>query len=133
MLALISCGEGDKNNVTDEGSSVSSSSPSGIITKVINNVSDGDYEAAIEYYVRKNGSELTKEDKAKLTAFLPSAKDNFEKKGGVKEVKIVDEKIADDGNSAEVKYQIIFGNDKEGKTERVKFIKVDGDWKVRVN
>jgi Domain of unknown function (DUF4878) len=134
MIFLISCGDnGGEGNLSGESSSVSSSSPSGVITKVVKNVADGDYESAIDLYAKKNGESLTKEDKAKMMALLPSAKDNFEKKGGLKEVKIIEENIAEDGNSAIVKYKMIYADGKQGKTEKVKFIKVNSDWKVRIN
>ncbi len=134
MFALLSCGDsGNKGNAGEEGSSVSSSSPSGVITTVINNVADEDYESVVALYVKKGGEELTKEDKAKLMAFLPAAKQQFDKKGGLKDVKIVDEKISDDGNTATVKYKIIFTNGKEGGTEKVKFLKVNGNWKIRIS
>ena len=136
VFALISCGDsGNKPGADTETGSISSSSssPSGLITTAIKDVADGDYETVVDLYVKKGGEALNKDDRAKLMALLPNAKAQFDKKGGIKDINVIEEKIADDGNSATVKYKIIFANGKNGGSEKVHFVKVDGDWKVRIN
>ena len=51
----------------------------------------------------------------------------IEKKGGLKEVEIVSEEMAEDGNSAIVTYKQHYG-DGSVKEDTQKMIKVDGKW-----
>jgi hypothetical protein len=73
---------------------------------------------------------MTAEDKEKLTALVGSAKDEIEKKGGIKSIDIIEEIIDEDGINASVKSKTTFGNDKveEGSS---KFLLMDGEWRVK--
>jgi len=77
-----------------------------------------------------DSKEMTAEDKEKLTALVGSAKDEIEKKGGIKSIDIIEEIIDEDGINASVKSKTTFGNDKveEGSS---KFLLMDGEWRVK--
>jgi len=51
----------------------------------------------------------------------------LEKKGGLKSFEVLSEEIAEDGNSAVVKFKQVFGNGEESEDEQ-KMVKVDGKW-----
>lgn len=124
LFALMSCGGGGKGDV---------SSPGGVTKTAMMNLADGNYDDVVKVYVTKKGEDLTDEEKAKLMAFMPTAKGEIDKNGGLKDVKILEEKVSEDGNSATVKAQMVYNNGKEGKSDRTKLIKVNGDWRIRIN
>jgi hypothetical protein len=86
----------------------------------------GDIEEVLEAYV--NPPEGEKKDQ--LVALVKGKLEKtLEKKEGLSEVKIMEEKIAEDGETARVKLEVIFGDgSKDHDTMRLK--KVDGDWKI---
>lgn len=51
----------------------------------------------------------------------------LEKKGGLKSFEVLSEEIAEDGNSAVVKFKQVYGNGEESEDEQ-KMVKVDGKW-----
>lgn len=122
IFTLISCGGG-----------ASSNSPADVTKAAITNLADENYSDVVKVYATKDGKDLTEEEQAKLMAFMPTAKAELDKNGGLKEVKIVEETIAEDGNNAVVKTQLVYGNGKEGKTDSTKLIKVNGNWRIRIN
>ena len=123
LLALMSCGGGGSG----------SSSPGDVTKTAITNLADENYSDVVKVYVTKKGEDLTEEEQAKLMAFMPTAKAEIDKNGGLKEVQIIEETIAEDGNSATVKSKMIYSNGKEGKSDKTKLIKVNGSWRIRIN
>ncbi|GBD87394.1 lumazine-binding domain protein [bacterium BMS3Abin03] len=124
IFALVSCGEGGV---------AGSSTPGDVVKTAIENIANENYDAVLTVYVTKKGKELSKEEKNKVKAFLPSAKEDLDKNDGLKEVKIINETISEDGTTAVVKAQVIYGNGKKGRESSTKLINVDGKWRIRVN
>jgi hypothetical protein len=138
FIVIASCGDsGSDGSKTDENVAEVKlpvkSSPSDVLIDAIENMADGDYEDVVEAYVRKNGEELTKEEKAKMLALLPSGKQDLEKKGGLKEVTIVEDTISQDGTTATVKFKKVYKDGKEGRAEKANLLLVDGKWKLKFN
>jgi len=106
MFAVLSCGGGGGGG---------SSTPGDVVKTAMENLADANYDAAIAVYVTKNGEELSEKEKNKMKAFLPSAKEDLDKNGGIKEIQIIKEIISEDGNTATVKTQMIYGNGKKGQ------------------
>lgn len=122
LMGLMSCGGGS-----------GSSSPGDVTKTAIENLANENYDDVIKVYVTKKGEDLSDEEQTKIMAFMPTAKAEIDKNGGLKEVQIIEETIAEDGNTASVKSKMIYGNGKEGKTDTTKLIKVNGSWRIRIN
>lgn len=120
-FVLSSCG----------GSTGSSNSPSKAVEKAFGYYLKKDYDRMAAMYANGEGKKLTKEELDKVKAMMPYATQQDEKKGGLKDFEIVEETIADDGNSAKVKVVKKYGNGKED-TDRLTLVKVDGDWLINV-
>ena len=123
IFALISCGEGG----------LGSSSPGDVVKTATWNMADENYDAAVAVYVNKNGEELSKEEQEKIKALLPQVKEEIDKKGGLKEVVILEETISEDGTTATVKGQTIYGNGEKEEGSDSKLINVNGEWRIIID
>lgn len=73
-------------------------------------------------------SEAIKQQKEGLTAlFKEKGSKQLEKKQGIKNIEIISEEIAEDGNTATVKLKFTYGNE-EVNEEKMDMIKRDGKW-----
>ena len=112
-LAFVSCNQ---------------NTPEGVVEKYVACIQAGQYEEAIDlFYFKKN---LTDADKQQYVSMM---KDKWgkemEKKGGITGVEITDVSVAEDGNSANVKYILKYG-DGTSKDQDSKLLKVDDKWKM---
>ena len=123
IFALISCGEGG----------LGSNSPGDVVKTAMWNMADENYDAMFAVYVNKNGEELSKEEQDKIKAFLPKAKEEIDKKGGLKEVIITEETISEDGTTAQVNSQVVFGDGEKSDGDLTELMMVDGEWKIIVD
>ena len=123
IFALISCGEGG----------LGSNSPGDVVKTAMWNMADENYDAAVAVYVNKNGEELSKEEQEKIKALLPQVKEEIDKKGGLKEVVILEETISEDGTTATVKGQTIYGNGEKEEGSDSKLINVNGEWRIIID
>ncbi len=57
------------------------------------------------------------------------ANKEYAKKQGLKEIQIVEEKVAEDGMTARVRYKLIF-NDGSDSNDKANLKKVDGSWLI---
>ena len=108
--------------------SCSKNSPEGVIEQYVADIQAGQYEDAIDlFYFKKN---LTDADKQQYVSMM---KDKWgkeiEKKGGITGVEITNVSVAEDGNSANVKYILKYG-DGTSKDQDSKLLKVDDKWKM---
>ena len=120
VLALVSCGEGG----------LGSSSPGDVVKISAVNIADEDYDALVTLYVNKNGEPLSKEEQDKIKAIMPQVKEEIDKKGGLKEVIISGETISEDGTTASVKSQIVFGDGEKSDEDTSELLNVNGQWKI---
>jgi len=109
------------------GPGILSKTPSDVLKSTINAVKDKDYQGAIKHYVRKDGVAFTKEDVQKFNGLCDWAAKEYEKKQGLKDIQIVEEKISDDGLTATVKYKLQFNNGTDSD-DKVNLKKINGDW-----
>ena len=114
---LTSCGGGG-----DTGQS-----PSDIVKAGINAVKDKNMDGVMKYYKKKDGTDFTKEESQKMSMLITMAASKLESKKGLKELVIDEEKIAPDGNSATVKYTMMF-NDGTSEKSDVELKKLNGGW-----
>jgi hypothetical protein len=120
-LLLTSCGGG--------GTGILSKTPSDVIKSSINDLKNKNYKGIIKYYIRKDGVAFTKEDTLKMTGLCTMAGNELEKKQGLKDVQILEEKISTDGKTATVKYKMQYNNGKEDNQEAT-LNKVNGNWLI---
>lgn len=108
--------------------SCNSNSPEAVVQEYVADLQTGKYEEAIDlFYFKKN---LTDADKQQYVSMM---KDKWgkeiEKKGGITGVEITNVSVAEDGNSANVKYILKYG-DGTSKDQDSKLVKVDDKWKI---
>ena len=108
--------------------SCNSNSPEAVVQEYVADLQAGKYEEAIAlFYFKKN---LTDADKQQYVSMM---KDKWgkeiEKKGGITGVEITNVSVAEDGNSANVKYILKYG-DGTSKDQDSKLLKVDDKWKM---
>lgn len=112
VLAFAACG--------------SNNSPEGTVEKMLKSYQKGDYAAVIDQM--HFSKEMSKEDKDQLVQLF-AAKDRpeVEKKGGIASFELGEVEVAEDGQSARVKYVINYGDGSQ-KEDDQKVILVDGKW-----
>ena len=108
--------------------SCNSNSPEAVVQEYVADLQTGKYEEAIDlFYFKRN---LTDADKQQYVSMM---KDKWgkeiEKKGGITGVEITNVSVAEDGNSANVKYILKYG-DGTSKDQDSKLVKVDDKWKI---
>ena len=103
-----------------------SNTPEGAVEKMLKSYQKGDYAAVIDQL--HFSKELSKEDKAQLVQlFQEKDAPEVEKKGGIASFDIAEAEVAEDGQSARVKYTLHYGNGTQ-KDDKHKVILVDGKW-----
>jgi len=111
--------------------SSSSSSPGETIKKSYDLIKSNQAEKAAAMYVSSKGEMLSKDDIKKMAELAGMATDQWNKKGGLKNVEITEETIAEDGKSAKV---TIIENYNNGDTEEEtgELLKIDGKWYIKL-
>ncbi len=120
LFTLVSCGEGG----------LGSNSPGDVVKISAGNIADENYDVLVTHYVNKNGEPLSKEEQDKIKSIMPEVKKEMDKKGGLKEIIIIEEAISEDGSTASVKSQLIFGNGEKSDEDTSKLLNVNGQWKI---
>ncbi|MCF8298376.1 MAG: DUF4878 domain-containing protein [Saprospiraceae bacterium] len=105
----------------------SSSSPGDIVKKSFKYLESKDYAKVAGMYATKKGEVLSDEEQKKVEGMLGMAAQENEKKGGIKEIIIVEENISEDGETAKVEFTIAYKDESES-TENADLIKIDGKW-----
>lgn len=108
--------------------SCNSNSPEAVVQEYVADLQTGKYEEAIDlFYFKKN---LTDADKQQYVSMMKEKwGKEIEKKGGITGVEITNVSVAEDGNSANVKYILKYG-DGTSKDQDSKLLKVDDKWKM---
>jgi hypothetical protein len=118
-LVAASCGGGD--------------TPSAITESIYSQLQKGNYEKAFAIWADNLDEEelpAAEEKAAFVSALSEKAKQSAEVNGGAISFKIENEEIAEDGNSATVKLTIVYGERGGIGTERNRYVKKDGKWKL---
>ncbi|MFI3292848.1 MAG: hypothetical protein SNG27_04820 [Rikenellaceae bacterium] len=107
----------------------SSSTPSAVVEKYAKCMMNEDYETAVDlFYFSVDDAEKLKTNKEKMVKMFDRyVKPEFDKNGGVKGYEIGEEVISEDGLSATVSFDYIYGNDKVD-SQRSKLKNIDGKW-----
>ena len=107
-----------------------SNTPAKVAEKSIEYIQDKNYEAYVDLiYIEEKEGEETKYQKEELVVLLRGKMDMaLEKKQGLASYKIVSEEISEDGKSAVVEAEIVYGDGSTDK-EKVNLVKNDaGEW-----
>ncbi len=110
----------------------SGKSPADIEMSMWKQVQKGNYEDAMEILVKnsmRSEDDTPEKQREVVTMFAEKVKASCEEKGGIKDIKLLEESISEDGNTALVTLEITYKNGST-KEERSKYKKVDGDWKI---
>lgn len=117
LLATTACGGG-------------ASTPADAAAECIELIKDKDYEGFVET-IKMNEGVTPEEAKQAKEMYISMLKEKgaaqFEQKKGIASYTLVSEEIAEDGQTAKVKYEITYG---DGSTDSQTFnmAKVDGKW-----
>lgn len=111
-----------------------SATPAGAAADCIELIKAKDYEGFVETINMSENATPEEIEQAKqmyVSLFRDKGEKQIEKKGGIESYTLVSEEIAEDGQTAKVKYDITYGN---GSVETQKFdmVLVDGVWKQEV-
>ncbi|MEE4260128.1 MAG: DUF4878 domain-containing protein [Bacteroidales bacterium] len=118
---LISCNGKDTSK---------NKSPGPVVKEFYKLIQDNAYEKAAAMYAHK-GQRLTHEAAIKMENIIRRAADDYEKKGGIKEIIIIDETIFGDYKTAKVRYVIVFNNgDEDDKKQALK--KINNHWYLSI-
>lgn len=112
-------------------SGVSSNSPSKAVISLYEKMKNKDFEKVAKMYVTKEGKQLSEDEAKKIEGLLGMGSKEYEKKGGLDNITIDEEKINDDGTSAKVDFTVHYKNGDTDK-EHVSLIKVNGDWLFQI-
>lgn len=110
--------------------SSSSNTPGGALKKYSEYLKNGEYEKFVEGMAFKDSQDAAKvkEQKETLVSMLKEKlSKEYDKKGGIKDIEILSEQIAEDGNTAVVKTKYTYGNGETQEGEQ-KMVKQDGKW-----
>lgn len=114
MMILASCGSKTASDKAEE---------------MFGYLQDGDYASYVDCIAGKDGAKMSAEEKSQMTAM-------FEEKGeamlketqGIKSYEVVSEELSEDGNSATVVVNVVYGNG-DSKEQPTKFSKDEnGEW-----
>lgn len=114
--------------------SCSSKSPGAVAKKYMEYVKTGDYEKFADGIVYKEGAttEQKEQGKTMIVALLKEkAAKEIEKKGGIKEIEMVSETIAEDGKTADVILKTTYG-DGESQESDCRMVLQDNVWKMDI-
>lgn len=115
-------------SITTSCGSKATNSPGASAKKFTELFADGKTDKALEMV--QGYKEASEEEKNKLKMFLSETKNELEEKGGIKSVEILEERINEAGNEADVTLKTIYGDGEEEETEQ-KLVKTeDGEWLI---
>lgn len=118
---MVSCGG---------GGGAAGDSPSKAVEKLFDNLKSKNYDKAVNAFYLEEDTKLSDPEIQKIKALLMAANEEYEKKGGIKNIEIVEENVSEDGTSGKVKFKVIYGNgDDDSESYNVK--KIDGNWKLQ--
>jgi len=104
-----------------------SSSPGTVVVESFELLPKKEYAKIAKLYAKDNGEMLTDEELKKMEGMMAMAASEYDKNEGIKEISVTEENIAEDGNSAIVKYEVVY-NDGSKDSDKANLIKIDGKW-----
>lgn len=114
--------------------SSSPSTPGDALKKYSEYLQKGDYEKFVDglaFDESQDAAKIKEQKEALISMLKEKISKEYEKKGGIKDIEIISEQIAEDGNTAVVKTKYTYGN---GETEEgdQQMVKKDGKWLMSI-
>lgn len=111
--------------------------PSAAAEKVAKAMQKGDYKTVVNQmnFEEEEGSSSKDVDAQKemfASLLEEKASESIAENGGIKSYEIIEESIAEDGQTAKVKVKYTYNNDSV-ETETMSFVNKDGDWLLEVD
>lgn len=119
-MSFYSCGGGKAANT-----------PGATLKKSMSLLADKKYDDVVAMYAKKDGTALTDEEKKKMSGLMSLATGELDQKQGIKSIDILEEKVADDGKTATVKFKTTYGNG-ETNEETNDMVNIDGKWYITI-
>lgn len=113
----------------------SPATPGDVAVNVYKLIADGKYEAVAEefHYDSEDPNEVAEAKALIVSLCKEKAGPQIEAKGGLATAELVEEVVAEDGNTAKATVKFVYGNGEED-TQKVDLVKnSEGDWKVAFN
>lgn len=113
----------------------STSTPGKALEQYMEAAKKGNYEKFVDGIAFKDGlsgEEIEQQKKMWISLLEEKGTKEFEKKGGIESIEIISEEIAEDGNSAVVKFKQTFGNGEVDEDSQT-MVKKDGKWLMNIN
>ena len=105
------------------------SGPGAVYTDLMKLVEKGEVDKAAEHiHIEPEVALIINEQK--LKSILAKGTEEFAERGGIKKIKILEENI--DGVTASIRAETHMG-DGSKETDEVSFIKIDGEWKMKLD
>lgn len=104
--------------------------PTAVVEKAVQCMQDKDYEGYVNLIAieEKEGESIEDQKKALASMIEGKAISTIEKQGGIASYEVLEETVAEDGNTAKVKVNITYG-DGTKKEDTIKALKdKDGKW-----
>jgi hypothetical protein len=104
--------------------------PGDVFKDTMMKLADGKYDAVIAVMANDDGQGVSDDEKEKTMAMLGMANAQIVSKKGISKINILSEEISEDGLSAKITYEMVFGDD-DTATEEAIMLKVEGKWKMK--
>lgn len=111
------------------------SSPGNAFKSYMESLKAGDYKGFVEGFAMdetKSVEEQEQDRKAIEAMLTEKTSKSMAEKGGLKDIQILEETIAEDGKTATVKAKMIYGNGEEQESSQ-KMVKQGDEWKMELN
>jgi len=111
--------------------SSTTSSPGETVVKAYDLIKANQAKKVVAMYVSDKGEKLSGDEAKKMESIVPMAIEQWDGKDGLKKVEVTEEIIAEDGNSAKIKFTVHFNNG-ETDNEKADLINMDGKWLIKL-
>lgn len=109
----------------------SANTPGETLKKSLSLMGEKKYDDLVKMYAKKDGTALSEEEQKKMAGLISIAGGELDTKQGIKSIDIIEEKVAEDGKSATVKFKTTYGNN-ETNEETTDLVMIDGKWFITV-
>ena len=114
--------------------SCSKSTPSSAFLNYMEKLKAGDYKGFVDGFSVDETKSVEEQEKTKQTIeamITEKTCQSMAEKGGLKEVQVLEETIAEDGKTATIKAKMIYGNGEEQENTQ-KMVKQGDEWKMEL-
>ena len=111
--------------------SSSPSTPGDALKKYSGYLQSGDFLETLTFHNSQDAAKVKEQKEALVSMLKEKVSKEYEKKGGIKDIEILSEQVAEDGNTAVVKTKYTYGNGETEEGEQ-QMVKKDGKWLMSI-